>query len=189
MKYAFYITLLMGTVLSSNAFSGTTYNINVVGDGIHWREGAFYKSQGDIILSPESIKQMGDFPFYDSTSNIYCTATPSECDAALAALGVNKITLAAKTTTKQNLDGSYTIYNADGAIKSYKGKRIYTVFWRYFPIQKEPKILSRISFVSICPVILPSAREARRMSSAESSISLSKLKFSRFSRHTLKASR
>ncbi len=47
--------------------------------------------------------------------------------------------------------------------------------YNYLPMQKEPKILSKISSTSINPVILPISREAKRISSAESSISLLKL--------------
>ena len=46
----------------------------------------------------------------------------------------------------------------------------------YFPIQKLPKILSRISSTSILPVIFPNSRAAKRISSAVNSISLSKPK-------------
>ena len=59
----------------------------------------------------------------------------------------------------------------------------------YLPIQKLPKILSRISSTSIRPVILPMFLAASLISSAANSIDLFKLKSLRFLNTSFKTSR
>ncbi|MBR1915528.1 MAG: leucine-rich repeat protein [Alphaproteobacteria bacterium] len=92
---------------------------------------------GDIVIQTFSkgddgvyvLKDENGDPiaYYSSAANMMAGGTQEGCATQEFCAAV---VLAANNPTPQptkNADGSYTLYNADGTIKGYKGKRIYTI--------------------------------------------------------------
>ena len=140
-------------------------NIVITGENLTLGSRAFEEYRGSVTFSPDSFAAIGSAFYSDwiQKPQIYCTTTPSECNAALAALGINKTTQACTTTCPppppvvetvdddiqsggtSGVDGGDSVGSngGNGIFSGERGKRIYTVQQANEVAGKKNKVMIR----------------------------------------------